>query len=34
VLPIVFVAIFGTVVLYGLTAPLVVDVLGWWARGG
>ena len=28
VLPIVFVAIFGTVVLYGLTAPLVADVLG------
>ena len=28
VLPIVFVAIFGTVVLYGLTAPMVARVLG------
>jgi hypothetical protein len=28
VLPIVFVAIFGTVVLYGLTAPLVAGLLG------
>ena len=34
VLPIVFTAIFGTVVLYGLTAPLVAKMLGVAGKGG